>query len=70
MKIELVQLSGRDGDTAYNLERTLQAIATCAVDTDLLIFPAPNSSPKSPSPLTGRVCRPCNAPYTNETSQR
>ncbi|WP_415760604.1 carbon-nitrogen hydrolase family protein [Pseudomonas sp. LT1P18] len=39
MKIELVQLTGRDGDTAYNLERTLQAIATCAVDTDLLIFP-------------------------------
>ncbi|VEF10908.1 carbon-nitrogen hydrolase [Pseudomonas fluorescens] len=39
MKIELVQLTGRDGDTAYNLERTLQAIATCAADTDLLIFP-------------------------------
>jgi len=39
MKIELVQLTGRDGDTAYNLERTLQAIATCAVDTDLLVFP-------------------------------
>ena len=39
MKIELVQLTGRDGDTAYNLKRTLQAIATCAVDTDLLVFP-------------------------------
>ncbi len=39
MKIELVQLAGRDGDTAYNLERTLQAIATCADDTDLLVFP-------------------------------
>ncbi|CAI8850829.1 Carbon-nitrogen hydrolase [Pseudomonas sp. IT-P253] len=39
MKIELVQLTGRDGDTAYNLDRTLQAIATCAEDTDLLIFP-------------------------------
>lgn len=39
MKIELVQLRGRDGDTAYNLERTLQAITTCAADTDLLVFP-------------------------------
>ena len=39
MKIELVQLAGRDGDTAYNLSRTLNAIATCADDTDLLVFP-------------------------------
>ena len=39
MKIELVQLAGRDGDTAYNLSRTLNAIATCAGDTDLLVFP-------------------------------
>lgn len=39
MKLELVQLAGRDGDTTYNLERTLQAIASCAPDTDLLLFP-------------------------------
>ena len=26
MKLELVQLAGRDGDTAYNLQRTLQGI--------------------------------------------
>ena len=39
MKIELVQLAGRDGDTAYNLSRTLNAITTCANDTDLLVFP-------------------------------
>lgn len=39
MKIELVQLAGRDGDTAYNVERTLKAIASCADDTDLLVFP-------------------------------
>lgn len=39
MKIELVQLDGRDGDTAYNLQRTLHAIATCKPDTDLLVFP-------------------------------
>lgn len=39
MKIELVQLAGRDGDVVHNLGRTLEAIATCAADTDLLIFP-------------------------------
>lgn len=39
MKVELVQLAGRDGDTAYNLERTLKAIADCAPDTDLVVFP-------------------------------
>lgn len=39
MKIELIQLAGRDGDTAYNLQRTLEAIAGCAADTDLLVFP-------------------------------
>ena len=39
MKVELVQLAGRDGDTAYNLARTLQAIANSAPDTQLLVFP-------------------------------
>ena len=39
MKIELMQLAGRDGDTAYNLTRTLNAIATCDADTELLVFP-------------------------------
>ena len=39
MKIELMQLAGRDGDTAYNLRRALEAIAHCDADTDLLVFP-------------------------------
>ncbi|KAF1054442.1 MAG: (R)-stereoselective amidase [Stenotrophomonas maltophilia] len=39
MKVELVQLAGRDGDTAYNLARTLEAIAACAADTQLVVFP-------------------------------
>lgn len=39
MKIELMQLAGRDGDTAYNLGRTLDAIASRGADTDLLVFP-------------------------------
>ena len=39
MKVELAQLAGRDNDTAYNLERTLAAIAACAADTQLIVFP-------------------------------
>ncbi|WP_282445383.1 nitrilase-related carbon-nitrogen hydrolase, partial [Pseudomonas sp. W15Feb34] len=39
MNIELLQLVGRDGDIAYNLGRTLEAIANCGADTDLLVFP-------------------------------
>ncbi|WP_280376450.1 carbon-nitrogen hydrolase family protein [Pseudomonas sp. BN515] len=39
MKLELVQLAGRDGDTAYNLARTLDAIAQCAPGTDIVVFP-------------------------------
>ncbi|KPZ09227.1 3-ketoacyl-ACP reductase [Pseudomonas syringae pv. spinaceae] len=39
MKVELAQIKGRDGDTAYNLTRALEVIATCAVDTELLILP-------------------------------
>lgn len=39
MKVELIQLAGRDGDTAYNLERTLEAIHSCASDADLVVFP-------------------------------
>jgi len=39
MKVELAQLAGRDNGTAYNLERTLAAIAACAADTQLIVFP-------------------------------
>lgn len=35
MKLELVQLAGRDGDTAYNLRRILDAITHCASGVDL-----------------------------------
>jgi (R)-amidase len=38
MKVELAQLAGRDNDTAYNLERALEAINACAADTQLIMF--------------------------------
>lgn len=39
MKVEFAQLAGRDNGTAYNLERALAAIAACAADTQLIVFP-------------------------------
>lgn len=39
MKLELIQLAGRDGDTGYNLQRALAAISACAADTDIVVFP-------------------------------
>lgn len=62
MKIELVQLTGRDGATAYNLERTLQAIATCAADTDLLIFPETQLMGFASAPQLAEVAEPLNGP--------
>ncbi|MGU7775425.1 nitrilase-related carbon-nitrogen hydrolase [Burkholderia sp. MR1-5-21] len=39
LKVDINQLAGRDGDTRYNLERTLDTIATCAPGTDIVMFP-------------------------------
>ncbi|MPV56125.1 carbon-nitrogen hydrolase, partial [Burkholderia sp. BE24] len=39
LKLDIDQLAGRDGDTPYNLQRTLDAIAACAPATDLVMFP-------------------------------
>jgi len=39
MKVEFAQLAGRDNGTAQNLDRALAAIAACAADTQLIVFP-------------------------------
>ncbi|MFJ3370204.1 carbon-nitrogen hydrolase family protein [Pseudomonas sp. NPDC086251] len=62
MKIELVQITGRDGDTAYNLERTLQAIATCEVGTDMLIFPETQLMGFCDATQLAEVAEPLNGP--------
>ena len=69
MKIELVQLTGRDGDTAYNLERTLQAIATCAVGTDLLIFPETQLMGFASAQQLAEVAEPLNGPCVQAVQQ-
>lgn len=39
MKVELAQLTGQDNGTAHNLKTALNAIAACAADTALIVFP-------------------------------
>jgi (R)-amidase len=69
MKIELVQLGGRDGDTAYNLKRTLQAIADCAADTDLLIFPETQLMGFASAQQLAEVAEPLDGPSVQSVQQ-
>lgn len=62
MKIELVQLAGRDGDTVYNLGCTIKAIATCADDTDLLVFPETQLMGFVDAEQLASVAEPLNGP--------
>jgi len=39
MNIELIQLSGRDGDVTYNLAKVCEAINNAHKTTDLIVFP-------------------------------
>ncbi|WP_084902141.1 carbon-nitrogen hydrolase family protein [Burkholderia ubonensis] len=65
LKLDINQLAGRDGDTRYNLQRTLDAIATCAPDTDIVMFPelqltgfpAPDNVAALAEPLDGPSVR-------------
>ncbi|MBV7565930.1 carbon-nitrogen hydrolase family protein [Pseudomonas sp. PDM27] len=69
MKIELVQLAGRDGDVVHNLGRTLEAIATCAVDTDLLIFPETHLTGFVDAEQLASVAEPLDGPTLQAVQQ-
>lgn len=58
MKVELAQLTGRDNDTAHNLEQALQAIAACASDTALIVFPETHLMGFPSSESVARVAEP------------
>lgn len=69
MKIELVQMRGRDGDTAYNLSRALQAIAGSADGTDLLVFSETHLM-GFPTPLNiAAVAEPIDGPSVRAVQQ-
>ncbi|TBU95586.1 carbon-nitrogen hydrolase family protein [Phytopseudomonas dryadis] len=69
MKIELVQLRGRDGDTAYNLASALQAIANCAPGTDLLVFPETHLMGFPTSQTVAELAEPLDGPTVRAVQQ-
>ena len=65
MKVELAQLAGRDNGTAYNLERALVAIAACAADTQLIVFPETHLMGFPTADTVARTAEPLNGPTVN-----
>ncbi|WLH53058.1 carbon-nitrogen hydrolase family protein [Pseudomonas tolaasii] len=62
MKVEFAQLAGRDNDTAYNLERALAAIAACAADTQLIVFPETHLTGFPSAETVAEVAEPLDGP--------
>ncbi|MGY2376971.1 carbon-nitrogen hydrolase family protein [Pseudomonas sp. SDO524_S393] len=62
MKVEFAQLAGRDNDTAYNLERALTAIAACADDTQLIVFPETHLTGFPSAETVAAVAEPLDGP--------
>jgi len=62
MKVELAQLAGRDKDTAYNLERALAAIAACAADTQLIVFPETHLMGFPSADTVAQIAEPLDGP--------
>lgn len=62
MKVELAQLAGRDQDTAYNLERALAAIAACAADTPLIVFPETHLMGFPTADTVAQIAEPVDGP--------
>lgn len=62
MKVELAQLTGQDNDTVHNLKRALNAIAACADDTALIVFPETHLMGFPSSETVARVSEPLDGP--------
>ncbi|MGS0893177.1 carbon-nitrogen hydrolase family protein [Burkholderia stagnalis] len=62
LKLDIVQLAGRDGDTPYNLRRTLEAISTCAPDTDIVMFPEAQLTGFLDAPSLAACAEPLDGP--------
>jgi (R)-amidase len=62
MKIELVQLTARDGDVDYNVQRALDAIAECGPGTDIVMFPEAHLSGFLNHDNIARLAEPLDGP--------
>ncbi|NWB90619.1 carbon-nitrogen hydrolase family protein [Pseudomonas agarici] len=69
MKVELAQLAGRDNDTAYNLERALAAIAACAADTQLIVFPETHLMGFPSAEAVAGIAEPLDGPTVRAVQQ-
>ncbi|WP_434771931.1 carbon-nitrogen hydrolase family protein [Pseudomonas entomophila] len=69
MNVELIQLAGRDGDTAYNLARTLEAIHACAPSTDLAVFPETQLMGFPTAQNIARLAEPLDGPALTAVAQ-
>ncbi|MEH6366128.1 MAG: carbon-nitrogen hydrolase family protein [Pseudomonas marincola] len=69
MKVELAQLACRDGDTAVNLQRALEVIATCSADTQLIVFPETYLMGFPSASSVGTVSEPLDGPAMSAVQQ-
>lgn len=69
MKVELAQLAGRDNATAYNLARALAAIAACAADTQLIVFPETHLMGFPSADTVAAVAEPLDGPTVTAICQ-
>ncbi|WP_397451651.1 carbon-nitrogen hydrolase family protein [Pseudomonas sp. NA-150] len=69
MKVELAQLAGQDNGTAYNLQRALAAIAACAADTQLIVFPETHLMGFPSAETVAQVAEPLDGPTVQAVQQ-
>ncbi|MGV8920683.1 MAG: carbon-nitrogen hydrolase family protein [Pseudomonas sp.] len=69
MKVELAQLKGQDNGTTYNLQRALAAIAACAADTQLIVFPETHLMGFPSAETVAQVAEPLDGPTVQAVQQ-
>jgi (R)-amidase len=69
MKVELAQLTGQDNGTAHNLQRALAAIAACASDTRLIVFPETHLMGFPCAETVAQVAEPLDGPTVRAIQQ-
>ena len=69
MKVELAQLVGQDNATAHNLQRALAAIAACAADTQMIVFPETHLMGFPDANTVAQVAEPVDGPTVTAVCQ-
>ena len=69
MKVEFAQITGQDNGTSHNLKRALNAIAACASDTALIVFPETHLMGFPSSDTVADVSEPLDGPTVQAVQQ-